>query len=255
MTIWLVEIWRAWRASLRRPGFLLLAAGVLALGVGSTSAVFTMIDTVLLRAEPYAEPHRLVVLGPIAQGNVWNISPQQYQQLAGLPGAGSIGIFSNESKATNIAGFGEPVQVAAMDFDRGVLPTLRVQPMLGRNFVAQEDQPHGPPAVLLYHSFWLSRFGGDPAVVGQSMEVEGVARTIVGILPADFDLGHAAIALPLALPANTQADGGNYTAVARLAQGATTAALAAQVNTRLHAFYVAQGNAVFDRLRHAYARR
>lgn len=245
MTIWLVEIWRAWRASLRRPGFLLLAAGVLALGVGSTSAVFTMIDAVLLGTEPYAEPHRLVALGPVAHGYVSAISPQQYQQLAGLPGVGSLGIFTDTPAATNIAGFGEPVQVAAMQFDRGLLPTLRVQPMLGRNFVAQEDQPHGPPAVLLYHSFWLSRFGGDPAVVGRSMEVEGVARTIVGVLPADFDLRQAAIALPMALPANTKSDGGNYVAIARLAPGATTEALAAQVNTRLHAFYVAQGQAVY----------
>jgi predicted permease len=246
MNILLIEIWRAWRSSLRRPGFLLLAAGVLALGVGATSAVFTLIDTVLLRSVPYAEPHRLVALGPMAQGYVWNISPQQYQQLAGLPGIGSMGIFTNTPAATNIAGFGGPVQVTAMEFDRSLLPTLRVKPLLGRNFVAQEDQPNGPRAVLLYHGFWLSRFGGNPAVIGQTMEVEGVARTIVGVLPADFNLRPAAIALPMAIRPNTKSDGGNYTAVARLAPGATTEALAAQVNTRLHAFYVAQGDAVYS---------
>lgn len=245
MNIWFIQIWRTWRSSLRRPGFLLLAAGVLALGVGSASVVFTLIDAVLLRPLPYDEPHRLMAMGPLEEGNVTSISPQQYQQLAGLPGVAALGMFASSPVATNIAGYGEPVQVPALQFDHGLLPALRVQPALGRNFVAQEDQPHGPRAVMLYHSFWLSRFGGDPAVIGRTMEVEGVARPIVGVLPAGFDLGQAAIALPTAFEAATKADGSNYTAVARLAPGATAEALSVQVQTRLHAFYLAQGNNVY----------
>ncbi|MEW9572160.1 ABC transporter permease [Rhodanobacter sp. Si-c] len=245
MNTWLTEIWQSWRASLRRPGFLLLAAGVLALGVGSASAVFTMIDGVLLRPMPYPEPQRLVALGKVEQGNVVGASPQQYQQLAGLPGADSLGIFKSDPLATNIAGDGEPVQVQAQEFDHTLLSTLRVQPVLGRNFTAQEDQPNGPPAVLLYHGFWLRRFGGNPAVVGKTMQVEGVAHTIVGVLPAGFDLGQASIALPVALRANTPNDSTDYTVVARLAPGFARAALAAQVQTRLHAFYVTQGHKAY----------
>lgn len=245
MNIWLTEIWRAWRASLRKPGFLLLASGVLALGVGSASAVFTLIDGVLLRPVPYPEPQQLVALGRIEQGNVSGMSPQQYQQLAGLPGVGLLGIFKEETTATNIAGDGEPVQVQAQEIDHTLLPTLRVQPVLGRNFTAQEDQPHGPPAVLLYHGFWLRRFGGNPAAVGQTLQVEGVAHTIVGVLPAGFDLGQASIALPAAFGANTPNDSQDYTVVARLAPGATREALAAKVDTRLHAFYIAQGHKAY----------
>lgn len=245
MNIWLIEIWQAWRTSLRRPGFLLLAGGVLALGVGSASAVFTMIDGVLLRPMPYPEPQQLVALGKVEQGNVVGASPQQYQQLAGLPGADSLGIFKSDPLATNIAGDGEPVQVQAQEFDHTLLPTLRVQPVLGRNFTAQEDQPNGPPAVLLYHGFWLRRFGGSPAVVGKTMQVEGVAHTIVGVLPAGFDLGHASIALPVAFRTNTPNDSTDYTAVARLAPGFAREALAAQVQTRLHAFYVAEGHKAY----------
>ncbi|MFK2877557.1 ABC transporter permease [Rhodanobacter hydrolyticus] len=245
MNTWLTEIGQAWRASLRRPGFLLLAAGVLALGVGSASAVFTMIDGVLLRPMPYPEPQRLVALGEVEQGNVVGASPQQYQQLAGLPGADSLGIFKSDPLATNIAGDGEPVQVQAQEFDHTLLPTLRVQPVLGRNFTAPEDQPHGAPAVLLYHGFWLRRFGGNPAVVGKTMQVEGVAHTIVGVLPAGFDLGQASIALPVAFRANTPNDSTDYTAVARLAPGFSREALAAQVQTRLHAFYVTQGHKAY----------
>nr|WP_239537844.1 ABC transporter permease [Dyella mobilis] len=231
---------------MRRPGFLLLAAAVLALGVGSASAVFTMIDGVLLRPLPYAQPHRLVALGPMQDGVVRPVSPQQYQQLGDLPGVGSLGIFMGETTAANIAGYGEPMQVPALEMDRGVLPTLRVQPAFGRNFTAQEDQPHGPAAVLLYHGFWLQRFGGNPAVIGQTLQVEGVPHTIVGVLPAGFDLGQAAIALPMALVAHSNDDGTNYTAVARLASGFTPQALGAQVQTRLHAFYVAQGKHAYN---------
>jgi hypothetical protein len=186
VSVWLAEIWQAWRASLRRPGFLLLAVGVLAMGVGSTSTVFTLIEGVLLRPLAYPEPHQLVALGQVQQGDVVGVSPQQYQQLAGLAGVGSLGLFKGEPTATNIAGMGEPVQVPALEIDRGLLPTLRVPLALGRNFTRQEDQPHGPPAVILYHGFWLRHFGGNAAVIGQTMQVEGVAHTIVGVLPASF---------------------------------------------------------------------
>ncbi|MBE1159915.1 ABC transporter permease [Dyella acidiphila] len=246
MTIWLRDIWHAWRAFLRRPGFLLLAAGVLALGVGSASAVFTMIDGLLLRPLPYAEPHQLVAMGQLYQRNVGGISPQQYQQLADLPGVGSLGVFKGDPSATNIAGYGEPVQVPALEMDRGLLATLRIQPALGRNFTAQEDQPHGPPAVMLYHGFWLRRFGGNPAVIGQTLQVEGVAHTIVGVLPAGFDLDQADIALPTAFVAHSDDDGTNYTAVARLASGFTPQMLGAQVDTRLRAFYVARGDRAYS---------
>lgn len=243
--VWLVEIWRVWRASLRRPGFLLLAAGVLALGVGSASAVFTLIDGVLLKPVPYPEPHQLVAVGQVRQGSVQAVSPQQYQHLADLPGVGSLGLFKDGQTATNISGYGEPVQLPALEIDHGLLPTLRVQPALGRNFTAQEDQPHGAPVVMLYHGLWLRRFGGDPSVIGKTLLVEGVAHTIVGVLPAGFDLGQADIALPTAFSAHSQDDGTNYAAVARLAPGVTIQTLGAQVDTRLHALYAASENKVW----------
>lgn len=246
MNVWLSEIWRTWRSSLRRPGFLLLASGVLALGVGAASAVFTLIDGVLLQPLPYAQAHQLVALGHVEHGDVQAVSPQQYQHLAGLPGIASMGLFKDGQTASNIAGDGKPEQVPALEIDRGLLPTLRVQPALGRNFSVEEDQPNGPPAVMLYHGFWLRRFGGSPAVIGQTLTVEGVPHTIVGVLPAGFDLGRASIALATAFAAHSQDDGTNYTAVARLAPGATVESLAAEVNTRLHALYAAKGS-------HAYA--
>ncbi len=245
MSVWLSEIWRTWRASLRRPGFVLLASGVLALGVGAASAVFTLIDGVLLQPLPYPQPHQLVAVGHVEQGDVQAVSPQQYQHLAGLPGIASMGLFKDGQTASNIAGDGRPEQVPALEIDRGLLPTLGVQPALGRNFSAEEDQPNGPPAVMLYHGFWLRRFGGNPSAIGQTLTVEGVPHAIVGVLPAGFDLGQASIALPTAFPAHSGDDGTNYTAVARLAPGTTVATLAAEVNTRLHAFYAEQGKQAY----------
>lgn len=240
MNIWLGEIWRAWRACLRRPGFFVLAVGVLALGIGATSTVFTLVDGVLFKPLPYANPHRLVALGKLEQGDVQNTSPQQRQLLADLPGIVSIGIF-NDKPAVNVSGNGEPLPVRALQMDRGLLTTLGVKLVYGRNFSTQEDQPHGPPAVMLYHRFWLRRFGGNPAAVGQTLQVEGVAHTIVGILPAGFDLDHASIALPTAFSAHTRDDGTNYVTVARLARDATVEGVGNEAQTRLHAFYVDGG--------------
>jgi putative ABC transport system permease protein len=240
VNIWLTEIWRAWRASLRRPGFLLLAVGVLALGIGAISAVFTMIDATLLQPLPYREPARLVAVGQLEDGGVQGTSPQQYQHLLQLEGVRSIGIYQG-ALPINIAGSGLPVQVPAMHMDRGLLSTLGVKLELGRNFTADEDLPHGPQAMLVSHNFWIRRFGGSSHVVGQSLRVEGVAHTIVGVLPASFNLGDGDIVLPTAFPANSTDDGANYTVIARLDEGVDAAAVAARVQARLHAMYADAG--------------
>lgn len=240
MNIWLVEIWHAWRASLRRPGFLLLASSVLALGVGASAAVFTLIDNVLLRPLPYMQPERLLALGRDYNGLA--VSPLQYQHLQSLQGVTSMGLVMNGTPPVNISGDGIPEQVSGMRVDRGLLPTLGVRMALGRNFSAEEDRPNGVPAVILAHGFWQRRYGGDPHVVGHSMQVEGVVHTIVGVLPASFTLlGHDDIMLPLALPANSDDDGTNYLAVARMADGTDAKAVGAQVNARLRSMYEGVG--------------
>ncbi|HEU0195784.1 MAG TPA: hypothetical protein VFQ88_01040, partial [Nevskiaceae bacterium] len=105
MNIWLGEIWRAWRASLRRPGFLLLASGVLTLGIGASVAVFTLIDQVLLQPLPIPEASRVVVIADIVRGH-WNaVSPMQYQHMVRLPGVQSMGLVSGAPSA-NVAGPG-----------------------------------------------------------------------------------------------------------------------------------------------------
>ncbi|MDO1529496.1 ABC transporter permease [Fulvimonas sp. R45] len=241
MNVWLAEIWRTWRASLRRPGFLLLASGVLALGIGSTVAVFALIEGALLRPLPYAQPDRLVALG--IQDDGFSISPRGYRHVAGLQGVVSMGLVEGISPPVNVSGDGTPERVSGMRIDRGVLPTLGLRLPAGRDFNAEEDRPHGPPAAILGYGFWQRRYAGDPHAVGRSLVVEGVPHTIVGVLPSDRDVfAGADVVLPLALPADANDGGPNYYAVARLAPGAGIGGVAAQVAARLRALAMADGS-------------
>lgn len=250
MNIWLTEIWRSWRASLRKPGFLLLASGVLALGIGASVAVFTLIDQVLMKPLPLPQASQLVVAGFLQGRHAAAVSPQQYQHIQHLDGVESIGLLQAGPRA-NIAGSGTPKLVPLAYFDHGLLPTLGIQPLLGRNFTQAEDVPHGARVILLGHGLWQRRFGGDPAVVGQSLQVEGEKCTIIGVLPASFDaLGFEAdVVLPMGLPPNSRNDGTNYVAVLRLADGVSAASVGAQVNARLHALYRQTGNDYWQRAR------
>ena len=201
MSVWFVEIWRSWRASLRRPGFLLLASGVLALGVGASVAVFALIDATLLRPLPVPQPGRLVAVGAMQGSRVRFISPLQYRHLASLDGVRSVGLYQAEVVA-NVTEAGAPEQVPAVHVDRGLLPTLGLRPVLGRNFSADEDRPGGAPTVLLGYGFWQRHYGGDRGVIGRSLSIESVPHTIVGVLPSAFRTvtGADDVVLPLALP-------------------------------------------------------
>ena len=240
MSVVLAEIWRAWRASLRRPGFLLLASGVLALGIGSTVAVATLIQNSLWRPLPVPQPERLVVLGQIHDnGHSGGISPHEYQYLDKLDGVVSLGLWRPRS-TVNVAGAGAPAQVPVIYIDQELVPTLGLRPMLGRNFDAQEDRPHGPPAVILGYGFWQRSYGGDRRVIGRSLLVEGVSHTIVGVLPAAFNtvLGPGDVMLPTALPVGSHDYNHNGTvALARLAPGADIAAVSAQADARERTMY------------------
>ncbi len=240
MSILLSEVLRAWRASLRKPGFLLLAASVLALGVGASAGVFTLIDNVLLKPLPFAQPSKLVSVG---RDNVNRaVSIQQYKHLQSLTGTSSIGLFIDGTTPANVTGGGQPEQVSSLRVDHGLLPTLGVRMALGRSFSTDEDRPNGPKAVILGYGFWQHRYGGDRHVIGQRVPIEGEPHTIVGVLPSSFELlGGEGLLLPLALAANGNEPGTNYLAIARLAPGAQMGEVSAQVAARMHAMYAELG--------------
>ena len=237
MTILLTELWRAWRESLRRPGFLLLAAGVLALGVGASAVAFNLIDQVLLKPLPLPQPSRLVAVGRLATRWPPQVTVRQYEALRNLDGVRSIGLLTFATPTVNIVSDGVPQRVEATYADYKLLPTLGLQPLLGRSFVADEDNPHGPPVVMLSREFWERRYAGNPAAIGQTLKVEGTPHTIIGVLPAAFDAAGTggAIMLPAMLGPGGAGDEHAYIAIARLGDGATLAAVGAQVEARLQA--------------------
>lgn len=242
MNIWIDELWRAWRASLRRPGFLVLASSVLALGIGASAAVFALIDATLLRPLPVPEASRLMAMGRLSGDHVRFISLLQYGHLGPLDGVESVGLYQAGVSA-NITEAGAAEQVPAIRVDRGMLPSMGLHVAVGRDFSADEDRPDGPAAVLLSDGFWKRHYDRNPAVVGQSLSIESVPHTIVGVLPAAFTdvAGAADLVLPLAVPSDSRADASNYLAVARLADGAVRAQVGAQIDTRLKAMYRSMG--------------
>lgn len=234
MKIWLIEVWRAWRASLRRPGFLLLASAVLALGLGASAVAFDLIDQVLLKPLPLPQASRVLAAGQLRPHWLPQVSARQYAALQKLDGVQSIGVLTFVTPSVNIVSHGVPQRAAVAYADRGLLPTLGLQPQLGRNFAEGEDDAH---VVMLTHAFWKARYASRPAAIGQVLKIEGVPHTIIGILPEAFaqvDTG-SDIVLPTAVTPGDTGEQLSYLAIIRLADGATPAAVGAQVEARLRA--------------------
>ena len=239
MNVWIAEILHSWRANLRRPGFVLLAIGVLALGVGASVSVFTLIDNTLMQPLPVPQPSRLVVMGAQYGGEVGAASPMQYQHMSGIEGVSSLGLEQSGPTANVAGGEGGPRLVHVMLADRGLLPTLGIQPVLGRNFSVQEDSPQGPPVVMLTWGFWQQRFGGARDVIGRTLDIDGHAHRIIGVLPKSYAaLGFEGdIMLPFALPPNDMDNGNNQAALARLSGSANIQTVNRELDTRMHAMF------------------
>ncbi|HEX7341237.1 MAG TPA: ADOP family duplicated permease [Rhodanobacteraceae bacterium] len=235
MNIWLTEIWRAWRASVRKPGFLLLATGVLALGIGSTVAVFALVQNTLWRPLPVAQPNRLVVMGGLHDnGHVGGISPHEYQSLKSPAGFASMALV-HFGMTVNVEGAGTPRRAPAIVMTRSALPTLGLHLVVGRNFNAGEDRPDGAPAVLLGYGLWQRAYAGSTHVIGQTLKVKGVSHTIVGVLPAAFNtlLGPGDVILPMQLPVvSHDYNNTGEVAIGRLKPGVSMATAAYEVDAQ-----------------------
>jgi putative ABC transport system permease protein len=176
------------RALRRTPGFTAVAVSTLALGIGACVAIFSVVDAVLVRPLPYPDPDRLVALqesNPRFAGGF--VRPQPYQEWRRQASP-----FSNlaalRTRAYNLAGAGAPVQVAGARVTANTFATFGVRPWLGRDFAASEDEPGAGNVVILAHGFWLRQLGGRPEAVGRTVELDGQARTIVGVMAAGFAL-------------------------------------------------------------------
>src|SRR5688500_14001217 len=184
----------ALRQLLRSPGFTLVAVVGRALGIGANVALFSVVNSVLLRPLPYHEPDRLVRLASTNQKNNLIrvgfsyprfLEVQQRQQVFSDL-ALSVG---NTFTLTGRGGY--PEQVIGLQASAAMLPTLGLQPIIGRNFSPDENRPDGPRVALISRQMWQQRFNGDPAVLGQALILDGAPFAIIGVLP------EAATAFPL----------------------------------------------------------
>ena len=174
----------------RSPGFAVTAAALVALGVGATTAAFSVTDFVLIRPLPYRQPDRLVALWETTPGySTMELSAPNFRDwMAASRSFESAGVSHGE--ALTIVTGGEPHRFAGSALSAGVLPTLGVSPVLGRAFTEADDTTDAPATILLSYRLWQSEFGGDPTVIGRrldgQMDIERDAFTVIGVMPRDF---------------------------------------------------------------------
>ncbi len=187
---WLRELRFAWRGVQRRPGFTAAVVVTLALGIGANTAIFAVVDNVLLKPLPYPEADRLIALRHVAPGlqaGEMAAAPSLYYTYRELGHAlEHVGMWS--AGGQTVSGLGEPEQARALWVTDGVLQALGIQPRVGRWITATEDAANypGPQAVVITDAFWKRRFGADPRAVGRRVVIDSRPAEVVGIMPASF---------------------------------------------------------------------
>jgi putative ABC transport system permease protein len=182
------QIWYTLRTLRRAPGFTAMAILTVALGVGANTAVFSVVDGVLLRPLPYAAPERLVWLAerPVSRpafvrSSVAASSLEHYRL------AGSFeGLAGYTRMSRTLTGSGEPVQVRGEEVTPNLFAVLGASPAMGRVFGSEEDDPGQQRVVILMDAFWRAKFGGDRAVLGRTLTIDGEPHVVIGVMPPAF---------------------------------------------------------------------
>jgi len=209
------------------PGFTLVATLTLALGIGATSAIFSVVNAVLLRPLPFAEADRLVQVAALWQGKsvAW-LSPQNFLDIE-TQARSLERLAALDTSGMTLTGHGAAVRLEGAEVSASFFDVLRVRPDLGRGFAAGENEPGRTHVVVLGHKLWQERFGGDPGVVGRDVQIDREPWTVVGVAPAGFSYPEGAeIWRPLTYDElfRTKSRGAWYlNVVARLAPGASLA--------------------------------
>ncbi len=211
----------------RNPGFAAVAILTLALGIGANTAIFSIVNAVFLRPLPFPESNRMFFV--LRSGNRIGgtaISIPIYLAWKEKQGVfDSMGLVAPFSNVT-LTGNGEPEQVPGYALSSEIFSVLRVQPALGRGFQSDETKLGGPRAAILSDALWRRKYSADPNILGQSITVSGTPRTVVGVMPADFDLpmpiAHGTqVWLSMQLPISSQNPSNGYFCLGRLRDGVT----------------------------------
>ncbi len=239
MDTFLKDLRFALRIFAKNPGFSATAVLALALGIGANTAIFSVVNAVLIRPLPFKEPDRLVVL--------WGNVKRQVVERRGASPADYLDWRAQNKSFDDVAAYwdstftyypdDEPVRLNGETVTAGYLPMLGVTPLAGRIFTEQDDRPGAPPAVLLGYDLWATRFGGRSDIVGKTLRIDGKSATVVGILPAGFrgagDNAEMWMASGSDLDADALRERGSrwFPALARLKPGVSISQAQAEMNT------------------------
>ncbi|HET9533147.1 MAG TPA: ABC transporter permease [Blastocatellia bacterium] len=216
-TRWLDDLVQDMRYGLRmmvkNPGFTTVVILTLALGIGANTAIFSVVNAVLLRPLPYPKADELVTIYNSPGGEtMWPLSPVTYLNLKGRSNSfADIAALSNKGWPANLTGEGEPERLQGFQVSANLFSLLGVSPQLGRVFLSEEDHPGANGVVILSHEFWQRRFAADPQIIGQAITLNGVPYVVVGVMPADFRfLAKTDLWTPLAFTAADENDAAGY---------------------------------------------
>jgi putative ABC transport system permease protein len=198
----------ALRTMAKAPAFAMVAILTLGLGIGATTAVFSVVDRILFRSLPYPHDERLVSFGIVApiERNEFMLGAN-YVDFRKAPGPFEAIAAMNPGVSDCDVTEQSPVRLSCALVEQTFLPTLGVEPILGRNFTPDEDHPNAPRAALISYALWKSRFGGAPGVLDKTFSLDGNPVRIVGVLPANFEMPtllRADLLLPQALDEQQQ---------------------------------------------------
>ena len=172
----------------RSPGFTAVAVIALALGIGGNTAIFSVVNAVLLRPLPYDAPDKIMRVFATAPERGLDQTSVSFQRATVISEQSRL--FEHAGSYTfdtaNLTGIDEPRQLTAIRMSAGVLDVLRAQPASGRNFLAEEDKPGGAQVVILSHNLWRNLFASAPDIVGRTITLDGGSYTVVGVMGSGF---------------------------------------------------------------------
>lgn len=222
------DVRHALRMIRTKPGFSIAALLSLALGIGANTAIFSVVNGVLIRPLPYPEPERLVGVlnSAVLQGEVINnmhLSPGMYASYkAGAQTFQEFGVWT--AGAATVTGIGDPEQIATVTITQGVLPALGVRPYQGHWFSNEDDTQGTQETVILSHGYWQRKFGGDRQVLSRTVLIDFMPRQVIGVMPQNFRFLNLTpdVLLPQRFPnSQLRPDVFQHSGIARLKPGVT----------------------------------
>ena len=188
MNNFLQDLRYAFRLLTKKPGFTIIAILTLALGIGANTAIFSVVNGVLLRPLPFRDPGKLILVTEKSDLPTISTSFENYIDWRDQSHASFESLEATRGTQLTLTGSGEPERLTARMATAGLLPLLGINPIVGRDFLPEEDRAGGPAVVLLSYGLWQGRFAGSQEILGKSINLDARPYTIVGILPSGFQI-------------------------------------------------------------------